>query len=116
MGPVTRWARLSMAASLARTQMRIISLALAAFLTVCTGIACSPAKAAVTELPDIGTPADTVMTLDDEYQIGRMVVKGLRDAGKILEDPEISEYLQTVGSKLVSHTQNNGQKFFFFAV
>jgi predicted Zn-dependent protease len=68
------------------------------------------------DLPSIGTPADSVWTQDEEYQVGRMVMKGLRDAGQLLEDPEINGYLQDVGAQLASHTQNGGQRFTFFAV
>jgi predicted Zn-dependent protease len=69
------------------------------------------------DLPDIGTPVNTTMTPDDEYQIGAMIVRGLRDAGQIVEDPELTEYLQTIGSRLVSHVQNpNPPRFNFFLV
>jgi beta-barrel assembly-enhancing protease len=78
-------------------------------------LACGPAWPAE-DLPDIGTPADTTLTQNDEYQIGLMVVKGLRDAGKVLEDPEATEYLQSVGSRLASHAQDGHQRFTFFVV
>lgn len=68
------------------------------------------------DLPDIGSPASTLMTLDDEYQIGRMVVRGLRDQDQILEDPEIAEYLQSLGSRLSSEAHDGVRKFTFFTV
>jgi predicted Zn-dependent protease len=68
------------------------------------------------DLPDIGTPADTALTQNDEYQIGLMVIKGLRDAGQILEDPETTEYLQTVGSRLATHASDGHVPFQFFLV
>ena len=68
------------------------------------------------DLPDIGTPADTALTQNDEYQIGLMVIKGLRDAGQILEDPETTEYLQTVGSRLATHANEGHVPFQFFLV
>jgi predicted Zn-dependent protease len=68
------------------------------------------------DLPDIGSPAQAIMTLEDEYQIGRMVVRGLRDQDQILEDPEVADYLQTVGSRLSSEAHDGVQKFTFFAV
>ena len=75
-----------------------------------------PACPAAEELPDIGTPADATLSQSDEYQIGLMVVKGLRDAGKILEDPETTEYVQSIGSRLASHAQDGHQRFTFFVV
>src|SRR5262247_97187 len=68
------------------------------------------------ELPQIGSPANEVITAEDEYRIGRMIVKGMRDAGQLYDDPEINEYLQTLGSRLASHAQDGGQRFTFFIV
>ena len=68
------------------------------------------------DLPDIGTPANTALSQNDEYQIGLMVIKGLRDAGQILEDPETTEYLQTVGSRLATHAADGHVPFQFFVV
>jgi predicted Zn-dependent protease len=71
---------------------------------------------AADELPDIGTPADQVLTQDDEYKIGLMIVKGMRDAGQIDEDPEITEYVQSLGERLASHASDGGGRFQFFVV
>jgi predicted Zn-dependent protease len=68
------------------------------------------------DLPDIGSPAQTMMTLEDEYQIGRMVVRGLRDQDQVLDDPEVAEYLQSLGSRLASEAHDGVQRFTFFAV
>jgi predicted Zn-dependent protease len=68
------------------------------------------------DLPDIGTPADQVITLGDEYKLGAMVVKQLRDSGQILDDLEIGEYIQGIGSRLASHAQEGNMKFTFLVV
>jgi predicted Zn-dependent protease len=68
------------------------------------------------ELPDIGSPASTTLSLVDEYRIGLMIVRGLRDAGQIVEDPEVTEYLQTLGMRLASHAHEGAHRFTFFAV
>lgn len=70
----------------------------------------------VDDLPDIGSPAQAMLTLEDERQIGRMIVRGLRDSDQILEDPEVSEYLQSLGAKLSSQANDGSQKFNFFTV
>ncbi len=72
--------------------------------------------AGVEDLPDIGSAADQVWSQDDEYRIGLMIVKGLRDAGQIEEDPEIAEYVQTLGERLSSHAHEGDQRFQFFVV
>jgi predicted Zn-dependent protease len=68
------------------------------------------------DLPDIGSPASTTITLDEEYQIGRMIVKGLRDSGQIVEDPEVNEYIQALGLRLSSHAHEGNYHFNFFVV
>lgn len=68
------------------------------------------------DLPDIGSPASTALTLEDEYQIGRMVVRGLRDQDQILDDPEVSEYVQALGHRLSSEAHDGVQRFTFFTV
>jgi predicted Zn-dependent protease len=71
---------------------------------------------ATTDLPDIGTPSDAVFTTQDEYQIGTMIVRGLRDSGVILEDPEIGEYIQGIGAGLAAHAQEGNVKFTFLVM
>jgi len=68
------------------------------------------------QLPDIGTPANESLTPEDEFRIGLMIVKGLRDAGQIEEDPEVTEYIETVGARLASQAHDGSQHFQFFVV
>jgi predicted Zn-dependent protease len=68
------------------------------------------------DLPNIGSPAEAMITLDDEYQIGRMMVRGLRDQDQILEDPEVAEYLRSIGYRLSSQAHDGAQRFNFFMV
>ena len=68
------------------------------------------------DLPDIGTPADATITRGDEYQIGQMIVRGLREQGQVLDDPEVNDYIQTLGSKIAAQAQDGGQRFQFFVV
>jgi beta-barrel assembly-enhancing protease len=69
------------------------------------------------DLPDIGSPASSSLTLDDEYHIGLQVMRQLRDEGQIIEDPEATEYLQALGSRIVAQaTGESAQRFQFFFV
>ena len=69
------------------------------------------------ELPDIGSPASSSLSLDDEYHIGLQVMRQLRDEGQVIEDPEATEYLQGLGSRIVAQASgDSGQKFQFFFV
>src|SRR5690606_7225329 len=68
------------------------------------------------DLPNIGSPAEAMLTLEDEYQIGRMIVRGLRDQDQILEDPEVAEYIRSIGYRLSSQAHDGAQRFNFFVV
>ena len=74
------------------------------------------APPSTSDLPDIGTPADEVFSRSDEYQIGSMVARELREAGRILDDPETTEYIQAIGASLSSRAQEGTQKFTFFVL
>jgi predicted Zn-dependent protease len=75
------------------------------------------AQSAGNDLPDIGSPASSTLTIDDEFRIGLQVMRQLRDEGQILEDPEATEYLQALGSRVVAQaTGDSAQRFSFFFV
>jgi predicted Zn-dependent protease len=77
----------------------------------------SAAQSSPNDLPDIGSPASSSLTLDDEYHIGLQVMRQLRDEGQIIEDPEATEYLQALGSRIVAQaTGDSSQRFQFFFV
>lgn len=67
-------------------------------------------------LPDIGSPADAVLSKNREMQIGRGVMLQLRNAGAIIEDPQITEYIRLLGSQLASQANNGDFRFEFFVV
>jgi predicted Zn-dependent protease len=87
---------------------------------LCLATALSPATAlaqGASDLPDIGSPASSALTLDEEYRIGLQIVRQLRDEGQILEDPEATEYLQALGSRIVAQASGeSAQRFSFFWV
>jgi predicted Zn-dependent protease len=45
-----------------------------------------------------------------------MVVRGMRDANEILDDPELSDYLQHVGSRLAAQTGSQTTSYQYFVV
>ncbi len=102
---------------LMHTLLRLLPrLSLLALLAVVAAGPVSAGPAPGTDLPDIGTPADVLMTPREEYEIGSMIVKGLRDSGQILDDLEVSEYIQAVGSSLAARAREGTLKFTFFVV
>ena len=59
-------------------------------------------------LPDLGSNANTVITKADEYQLGRMMMRDLRQENGYFDDPETTEYLQSVGSRIAVEAQDGG--------
>ncbi len=70
----------------------------------------------VQDLPDIGSPADAVLTTAEEHEVGIMMMRELRDAGLLVENPELSEYIQDIGQRLASHAQEGDRRFSFFLI
>jgi predicted Zn-dependent protease len=68
------------------------------------------------ELPDFGSPADAALSKSREAQIGRSVMLQLRNAGVVIDDPFLTEYLGTLGSQLATHVNNGEFNFNFFVV
>ena len=75
-----------------------------------------PSSSASSELPDLGSPAQAIVSRDEELQYGAMVAKQLRDQNGLIEDPEVSEYLNSIGTKLAAQSPDGGRGFQFFAV
>lgn len=68
------------------------------------------------DLPDMGSPAQAALTPEQEYNVGRMIVRGLRESDAILEDPEVTEYIRDIGHRLSAEANEGTHKFDFFAV
>jgi predicted Zn-dependent protease len=61
-------------------------------------------------LPDIGSPASTTISTSDEYRLGAQIVRQLRDQKAVMEDPEVTEYLQALGQRLAAQAPDTNQR------
>ena len=68
------------------------------------------------DLPDLGSPSANVLSKSDEFRLGGMVAKELRDQNVLLEDPEVSEYINTIGQRLASQSAMGGENFHYFVI
>jgi predicted Zn-dependent protease len=68
------------------------------------------------DLPDLGSPATAAVSLDDEYRAGLGWFSQMRQSGVVLEDPEVSDYIQEIGHSLSSHAEEGQHQFFYFVV
>jgi predicted Zn-dependent protease len=67
------------------------------------------------DLPDMGSPAETMLSKTDEFRLGAMVAKEIRDQNGLLEDPEVSEYVQSVGQRLAAQSAM-GERFHYLVI
>src|SRR5450631_2431822 len=68
------------------------------------------------DLPDLGSPATAAVSLDDEYHAGLGWFSSMRQTGVVLEDPEISDYIQEIGHSLSSRAEEGQHQFYYFVV
>ncbi len=83
-------------------------------LVVIAAIGAVTAVADVEDLPDIGSPSDAILSRKLEAQIGRQIYNSLLASGGVITDPEVQEYIQDVGMRLVAEAGVSGQRFRFF--
>ncbi len=74
------------------------------------------APAQTPNLPDFGTPADSVLNRSQEAQMGRGIMTQIRSAGAVMDDPIVTEYIQTLGARLAGHANDGDFRFEFFMV
>lgn len=71
---------------------------------------------AADELPDLGASALTVLSIEKEQQLGEVIFNEFQGYSQILQDPLITEYINSLGNRLVAHAEGVRFPFRFFAV
>jgi len=87
----------------------LLLVASATFLTVSAG-------AADVNLPDMGSPADAILSKNTEAQIGYQIMRQIRASGQLVDDPQITEYINDIGHRISAHANDGGHKFTFFVI
>ncbi len=95
---------------------RVRRRALIAAPLVLAGLAFPSAGAAQVRLPDIGDSSASVWSAAEEKALADELVRNLRRAGRLLDDPELLEYLDALGARLVAAAEGAGQRFRFVLV
>jgi len=68
-------------------------------------------------LPDLGDAGQVVMSPQVERRIGETIMRDLRQRDPAyVDDPELTEYLNALGTRLVSNSQDVHQDFEFFLI
>ena len=68
------------------------------------------------QLPDMGSPADAILSKSTEAQIGRAIMQNIRRSGMVVEDPQITEYINDIGHRIAVQTNEGDHNFSFFVV
>ncbi|MCW5621870.1 MAG: M48 family metalloprotease, partial [Burkholderiales bacterium] len=89
--------------------MKFLALLLAATLSVA-----SPAPAQT--LPDLGDSSQTVLSLQQERQLGESIMRQIRASRQYLEDPEVTDYISALGYRLVAQGPSADERFEFFVI
>jgi predicted Zn-dependent protease len=68
------------------------------------------------DLPDIGDSAGATISPEQEKQLGAHMMRQLRQSGIVLDDMEITGYLNSLGQRLVTNSDEPSRQFTFFVV
>lgn len=79
---------------------------------------CAPAcaESLYSDLPDIGDSAGATISPEQEKQLGAYMMRQLRQSGIVLNNLEISAYLNSLGQRLVANSDEPARQFTFFVV
>ncbi|MFK8026644.1 MAG: M48 family metalloprotease [Gammaproteobacteria bacterium] len=64
-------------------------------------------------LPDIGDPASALLSINQEIELGKILVAQVNQRLPVSEDPELRNYLQSLGTRLISGGLNSDFPFYF---
>ena len=67
-------------------------------------------------LPDLGDESQSIISTGQERRLGEMVVRQIRASGAYLDDPEVNDYLNELGHRLVAAMPEGRQDFDFFGI
>jgi beta-barrel assembly-enhancing protease len=84
---------------------------IALFAALCLVI--QPALAA-NDLPDLGDSAQSVFTPQQERALGNQIMSEVRAYKDYDDDPEVVDYLNSLGNRLVAQSPDRGRAFEFF--
>ncbi|MCC8988966.1 MAG: M48 family metalloprotease [Candidatus Contendobacter sp.] len=76
----------------------------------------APSAAQSIRLPDMGDPSQVDFGPDEEQKLGLEILRKLRERDLILDDPYLTEYLNSIGQSIVTYADQNSAPYTFFIV
>lgn len=67
-------------------------------------------------LPDIGDSSETAFSSQEERDLGDALMREIRASLDVVDDPEVEDYIQSLGYKLASNSDQQTLRFRFFVV
>ena len=89
----------------------ILSIAALVSLTLTDGLA-----AQGFDLPEIGDPSGAALSPYKAKELGEAFFRSVRRTNRVIDDPEIQEYISALGKRLVEHSADSTRQFTFFMV
>jgi len=81
-----------------------------------TPVGGAPRAQDLIRLPDIGDSSGRMITPTQERELGQAFFRSLHTQLKINQDPEIEQFIESLGGRLAAHADNPRQPFHFFVV
>ena len=73
-------------------------------------------SAQIIRLPDMGDASQVDFGSDEEQKLGLEIMRKLRERDLILDDAQLTEYLNSIGQSIVTYADQNGTPYVFFIV
>lgn len=84
-------------------------------LVTLTSLFCLP-QSSQAELPELGDPTQQEFTPYKEHLMGQSFYRTIKNNVPFVNDLEVNDYINNLGLKLVSHSDNPNKKFHFFVI
>ena len=68
------------------------------------------------QIPDMGSPADAVLSKSEEARFGRAIMADIRRRGGVVEDPLVTEYVNEIGRRISAQSNDGSHSFEFFVI
>lgn len=68
------------------------------------------------QLPDMGDPADAVLTPTSEERLGRAFINSVRERQKFVDEPVYEDYIESLGNKIAANSDDPGHSFSFYLI
>jgi predicted Zn-dependent protease len=67
-------------------------------------------------LPDFGSSADLVLSSSEERELGRAFMRSVRAALPVVDDPLLTDYVESLGDRLVAASRTGAGRYTFFLI